>query len=209
MPLNTVYQVRARQQWGSGGKELETVWFYDHTAGTGDSTDLAVAWGTGIGDAINDMQCSHVRNYSIDVINLGDLSDFDSVPWTGGGAIVQEANPPFAAVGFTMKVDTRAVRKGSKRISGIPETVVQNGVVTDSAYLALMETLRGAMQVEIVTGTDTFLPVVVKRIKTAVTGTVPLQYTYRLPTIGDPLTLGEIVVVLTSPNLTHQVSREV
>lgn len=209
MALDTIYQVRARQQWGTGGKELETVWFYDHTAGLGSSADLAEAWGDSIGVMINNLQASHVRNYSIDVINLGDLGDFDSAPWAGGGAIVQEANPPFAALGYTMKVNTRAVRKGSKRISGVPETVVQNGVVTDATYQGLMETLRIAMQNEIVTLDDTYLPIVVKRIKTAVVGTVPLQYTYRLPTIGDPLTVGEVVVVLTSFNLTHQVSREV
>lgn len=208
MPLNTVYQVRSRQTWGVGGKPMESVWFYDHTAGSGVAADLAVAWGTALGAPVNALQTNQVRNVSIDVINLGDFSDFASVPWLGGGGSVGDTLPPFNALSYTQKVSTRAVRKGSKRISGIPESVVTNGVVTEAGYQAFMETLRIAMQIEIVTGTDTFLPVVVKRIKEPVVGTVPLQYTYRLPAVGDTLTLGEVVVVLTTFNVGHQVSRE-
>lgn len=209
MALDTIYQVRARQTWGVGGKELETVWFYDRTAGVGNAADMAENWGTSIGALMNDLQCSVVRNYSIDVINLGDLGDFASVPWIGGGLGVEQSHPPFVSVGYTMKVNTRAVRKGSKRISGIPESADTDGVITAAPYKAAMESLRIAMQQEIVDESNTWLPVVVKRIKEPVVGTVPQQYTYRLPTVGDPLVLGEVVVVLTSFNLTHQVSREV
>jgi hypothetical protein len=209
MPLNTVYQLRARQTWGSGGKPLESVFFFDHTAGDGVAADLATAFGIGLGAAINALQAPIIRNYSIDVINLGDLGDFASLPWIGGGAGEGDSLPPYAAVGYTLKVNTRAVRKGSKRISGVPESVATNGVITIPGYQSLMDTLRIALQQEVVTADDTWLPVIVKRIKELIVGTVPPQYTYRLPTIGDTIILGEVVVALTSNNLTHQVSREV
>jgi len=209
MPLDTIYQVRARQTWGSGGKALENVFFFDHTAGTGNATDMATAFGDAFSTLINQIQAPIVKNYSIDVINLGDLGDFASVPWLGSGTQVGDALPPYAAIGFTLKVNTRAVRKGSKRISGVPESAQIDGKLTNEGYIAAVELLRLAMQQEVVTASDTYLPVVVKRIKEPVVGTVPLQYTYRLPTIGDTLVTGEVVVVLTTTSLSHQVSREV
>lgn len=209
MALDTLYQVRSRQKWYGSNKELENVWFFDHTAGTGSAADLAVDFGTVYAPAINALQTNTVSNYSIDVINLGDLADFESVPWTGLGTYDGEALPPYAAVGFTLKVNTRAVRKGSKRISGVPETVGSNGVITNATYQGYMEDLRVIMQTELVSAGDTWLPVVVKRVKTAVSGTTPTQYTYRLPTIGETPVVGEVVVALTSNDLSHQVSREV
>lgn len=209
MPLDTIYQVRARQTWGSGGKALENVFFFDHTAGTGNAADMAVAFGGVFSTLINQIQAPIVKNYSIDVINLGDLGDFASVPWLGSGTQIGDALPPYAAIGFTLKVNTRAVRKGSKRISGVPESAQIDGKLTNEGYIAAVELLRLAMQQEVVTASDTYLPVVVKRIKEPVVGTVPLQYTYRLPTIGDTLVTGEVVVVLTTTSLSHQVSREV
>jgi hypothetical protein len=208
VPLNTIYQVRARQQYGTGGKEMETVWFFDHTAGSGDATHLATVWGTSRGALINPLQTELIKNLSIDVINLGDLSDFASVPWLGTGAVTDDTMPPYAAYGYTMKVNTRAVRKGSKRISGVPETAITAGVVTAAPVLANAETLRLAMQIEMTDATDTYLPVVVKRVKEPVVGTIPPQFTYRLPTTDAELVLGEVVVVLFNKNLSHQVSRE-
>lgn len=208
MPLNTIYQVRARQTFDIGGKELETVWFFDHTAGSGTAADLAVAFGAARGDLMNAFQTELIKNLSIDIINLGNPGDFVSLPWLGTGALAQDTLPPFNAVGFTMKVNTRAVRKGSKRVSGLAETDVTNGEITGTTTLANIELLRIAMAQEIVDASDTWLPVVVKRIKEAVPGTTPTRYTYRLPTTGDPLVTGEVVVALTNPNVAHQVSRE-
>lgn len=209
MPLSSIYQVRARQTWQSGGKPLENVFFFEHTAGTGLAADLATSFGTAHGAAINAMQVNIVRNYSIDVINLGNLGDFDSLPWLGGGALGGEALPPHSAVSYTMKVNTRAVRKGSKRISGIPESAQAAGVIIDSGYYDLVEALRLVLKQELVSADDTWLPIIVKRVKEPVVGTVPLQYTYRLPATDAELVTGEVVTVLTTHNIGHQVSREV
>lgn len=209
MALDSIYMVRHKQTWGSGGKPQENVYFFNHTAGTGVAADLANDFGTVIAAAVNAIQSNVVKNVSISVINLGDLGDFAEPALGGTGSFSGEVLPPFAAVGYTMKVNTRAVRKGSKRYSGIPESVQNFGVISDAGYIALQETLRLALQDEIVSAGDTWLPVVVKRVKTAIPGTTPTQYTYSLPTTDLELVLGEVVVVLTSQNITHQVSREV
>jgi hypothetical protein len=158
--------------------------------------------------AINQIQGNQLVNISLDVINMGDPSDFESPAVSGNGAYNEQCLPAYAAVGYTLKVDTRAVRKGSKRFSGVPESVQVDGKITDATYQGYMETLRILLQQELVSAGDTWLPVIVKRVKTAVSGTTPVQYTYRLPTTDGELTLGEVVVALTSNTLSHQVSRK-
>lgn len=208
MAINTIYMLRLQQTWDTGGRPMENVFFYDHTAGVGDAFTLATDFVTTILPLINAIQGATVKNVDVNVVNLGDLGDFSSPITTGSGAIGGESLPPFAAIGYTLKVNTRAVRKGSKRFSGVPEAVQAQGLIIDATYKAAMEALRVAMQLELVSAADTWLPVVIKRVKTAVVGTVPTKYTYRLPTIDAELVVGEIVVALTSFNVSHQVSRE-
>lgn len=209
MAIDSLYQVTVKQTWGSGGKPMNNVFFYSHTAGDGDWADLAASFGTAFMPALNNLQCAIVKNQSIDVVNLGVPTDFGFLPVVGAGLNVAEALPPFAALSYTMKVNTRAVRKGSKRFSGIPESVQVDGKIVDPPYQGNIDTMRIFLQQELVSADDTWLPVIVKRIKEPVIGTVPLKYTYRLPAVGDTLVLGEVVVVLTTFDVKHQVSREV
>lgn len=207
MALSSLYMVRLIQTWGVGGKQLENVFFFNHTAGAGVAINLAEALETGLLPLLADVQAQFVQNKSIEVINMGTLSDFISYPITGEGGFSGDVLPPYAALGFTMKLNTRAVRHGSKRIAGIPESIQANGVINNTPYLTNVEALRLWLQQEVVSADDTWLPVVVKRVKEAVAGTVPQQYTYRLPVTDGELVLGEVVTVQTSQNLTHQVSR--
>lgn len=208
MALNTIYMLRLRQLWGAAGKPQENVFFYDHTAGTGVAIDLAQTFENQILPLINAIQSDAIVNNSLTIINLGDLADFIDYPLTDGGDYSGESLPPYAAVGYTMKLSTRAVRNGSKRFSGIVESVQSNGVITDATFITKQNALKSELALELTDVADTYLPVVIKRVKEPVVGTVPLKYTYRLPTTDGELTVGEVVTVLTSVNLTHQVSRE-
>lgn len=209
MPLNTTYMLTLRQTWDIGGKPMNNVFFYDHTAGSGDAQLLAETFELVQLPKINAMQWDGVRNISLDVVNLGDFGDFVSWPIEGTGDTSTDSLPPASAINFTMKLNTRAVRKGSKRISGIPESVQSNGRVLDAGYLALMETFRLSLYAELVNDLDTFLPIVVKRVREAVPGTTPVQYTYRLPISDLELVIGEVVTATTTPIISHQVSRGV
>lgn len=208
MSLSSLYMLRFKQLWKTT-KPQENVFFFNHTAGDGLASDLATSFVTAYVPAINALQGNQLTNVSLDVINMGVPSDFTSPAITGNGVYNEDCLPPYAAVGYTLKVNTRAVRKGSKRFSGVPESVQDDGKITGSTYLTAIETLRVILQQELVSADDTWLPVIVKRVKTPVTGTVPLQYTYRLPNIDSELVLGEVVVALTTVNLSHQVSRKV
>lgn len=209
MSWATTYMLRFRQTWGTGGKFMENVFFYDHTAGDGNSSDLATVFNTVMVPAINALQCDRVKNYDFVITNFGDLADFAQPAVAGIGAYAADPLPPFNAINYTLKLNTRAVRKGSKRISGVPELASAAGVIVDELYITKMNDLRTLFMNELVDAGNTWLPIVVKRVKEPVVGTVPQQYTYRLPATSSELVTGEIVVALTSLNVSHQTSREV
>ena len=209
MALNTIYMLRHIQSWLDGGKKMENVYFFDHTAGTGEAAALATSFGIVFLPVIRALQCQTVKDVSIDVINLGDLGDFTSVPVSGMGVYVGQVLPPHSALSFTTKLSTRAVRHGGHRISGIPESVNEAGKILDPTYVGQMEDYRDLLKTELVDATETWKPVVIKRVRTAVPGKTPTQYTYRLPETDGELVVGEIVNALLSLNISHQVSREV
>jgi hypothetical protein len=207
MPLNDIYMLTLIQEWGTGGKRMNNVFFYEHTAGEDNHVGLGFAFATQILPDINSLQCNIVRNYSVNVVNLGDLGDFGDTVVSGGGLYEEQSLPIADAIGYTTKLNTRAVRHGGKRFSGIPESVQANGIVTVSGYLTYMETVRGHLMNELTAIGDTWLPVVIKRVREEIPGTVPQQYTYRLPETDGELVIGEIVAAYTSPKISHQVSR--
>ena len=207
MPLNTLYQLRLKQTWDTGGKPMENVFFYLHTAGESPAGNLAQSFEETVLPKITNLQTTLVKNVSIDVINLGNPADFISWPISGTGEYAAEALPPHSALNFTMKLNTRAVRKGSKRISGIPETVQIDGKITLAGYITRIEEFRAILPLEVETVNDTWLPVVPKRVKIAVPNTQPVQYTYRLPQADAELVIGEVLTATTTLNISHQVSR--
>lgn len=207
MALDTLYQLTFKQLYQN--QLIENVFFYDHIAGDGVAQDLANDWISVVMPLIQALEVNSMSIFETAVINLGDLADF----WTEAQTVTglygaTDPLPSFNALGYTLKLDTRAVAKGSKRICGVPEEVTTKNAVTSSGYLASMELLRLQLQANIVVSPNTWQPVVIKRVKTAVTGTVPLRYTYRLPTIGETPVVGHVVTALTSPFLTSQVSRK-
>jgi len=207
MALDTIYQLRLLSQMGD--QSIENVFFYNGGVGTPLATDLAISFESDILPAIQQVQSEAISYQGIIAINLGDLSDFVTLPVVGNGTLLgADPLPSFSALGFSYKLDTRAVRPGSKRIAGVPEVFTDGNTVIDAAYLADVELLRLALLGNVVSGSATYSPVVLKRVRTAVSGTVPLQYTYRLPTTDGELVMANVVQVLFNPKVTSQVSRK-
>lgn len=207
MALNTFYQVRDIQELD--GKTIENVYYFNHVDGDGDATTLAVGFEAEFLPFVLAVQVAYVQHVGISVINLGDLADFQDLPLLSNGTYSGDDHlPTFNAIGYTYKLDTRAVRGGSKRITGIAEPATTKDVITAASLLAAMESLRTAMFADMVLSADTFRPVVIGRVREEVVGTVPQQYKYRLPRTDGELVWANVRNCLTSPTITSQVSRK-
>jgi hypothetical protein len=207
MALNSIYQLIHKQRFES--QDLLNVYFFNHAAGTGHALELATDFVTDYLPAIQQIQCTQIETISANVINLGDLADFYDLLTPGSvGANGSDMLPVFAAVGYTFKVSTRAVRPGSKRIVGVPESATTNNKITNSGYIAAQEALRIVLENNIVGAADTWEPVILKRVKTLVSGFIPPRYRYTLPTTDSDLVFAHVTAALTSEDITHQVSRK-
>lgn len=207
MTLASTYILRHIQECQN--QLIENVYFFDHILGDGLSTDLALDFEGQWLPSILALQTSAMTTTGLSVFNMADLSDFANLPLLSTGTFgAVEQLTTFDAIGYTFKLNTRAVRPGSKRICGIPEQVTSLNTVTDPTYLGLMEALRLKYQASMVGAADTWKLIVVKRVKTPVVGTVPLKYNYRLPTTELDYVAGSVVAALDSPIVTSQVSRK-
>lgn len=212
MSLDQFYQLEHAMNWSNGsGEEMKNIYFYRSGAGFGDATaeELLNGFFEDVLPFVLGVQSAFVDTTRITVVNLGDPMDFSEAVYTAldGTFTESEALPPFAALNYTLRLSTRAIRPGSKRIPGIPASVSANGIVTSSPYLAAMETLRTKFVIPIGThgGTeDVFSPVVIKRVPYTTGEGNPA---YRLPETDGELEFGFVVTALTSPRLSHQTSR--
>jgi len=207
MALSDVYQVVCKQHLQ--GKNVENVFFFERITVDGTAEDLEASFETSYFPVIRPLQTFSLFWDEIDVTNLGEDSDFIKKPFVmQGSAGDTDTMPAFVGVGYTLNPATRAVRPGSKRFAGVPESAVTKGEIVEPTYLAAVEALRVVLDDNIVGALATYQPVIVKRIKTAVAGTTPVQYKYALPKVGDTLTLGLVKSANSNIFVTSQVSRK-
>jgi len=209
MALSDIYELTLAQLYGAGGERLLTKWYYQK-AGSGESaSDLAEHFfGTGSMLArLNAFQSTKIVNETVRVINLGDLADFADVTLTGGGALATDAAPAFCAVGFTLKLDTRAVRPGSKRIPGVSEADQADGIIVNAGVITDIN-LAAVQMAEDIAGdsAELYRPVVLKRVHIVEAGP-PARDFYRLPETDEELVAARVIVALVNMKVTHQVSR--
>lgn len=174
--------------------------------GTAEACYEAFIEDAAIMEAINAIQTDHVQNDFIRVLNLFSLTDFYEASVEGTGEYAVNTMPADDAINFTLKLNTRGVRPGHKRFSGLPVTYGNVGLVTDATYITKLNTLRTALHAPIgVDLTPMFTPVVVKRI--VVPATEDHGKYYRLPNTVEELNYGTVVSVLIDVNMGGQDSR--
>lgn len=205
--LDKTYQIICKQTLFE--QDVENVWFYASQDAAGSAEDLRAAFIATIVPAIRQIQAQPLLWASINTYSLGDLSDFEKFPYPNTGlAGSGDTLPPHDAVSYTLNPASRVVRPGGKRIAGILEAVVTNGQFVEPTYVGNMEALRILMDDALVGTLATYDPVIVKRIKTVVAGTTPVQYKYELPKTGDPLTVGLVKSATVDFFVSSQVSRK-
>lgn len=207
MALSECYQLIVKQELQ--GRSVENVFFYQAQGVGGSAADLRNAFFETISVAMRNLQSQALVWSSIDTTNLGDETDFEKFPFVVTGlAGAGDTFPAHDAVGYTLNPITRAVRPGSKRIAGVLEQVVLNGVFTDPTYVGQIESFRILLDDPLVGAEGTYDPVIVKRIKTLKPDTNPPQYKYTLPKVGDPYVVGLVKSANANPRVTTQNSRK-
>jgi hypothetical protein len=204
--LTKIYQLNHKQD--VNGEELLNIYFF-RNLGTGtDAHDLSDAFISDLQPLILDLQVPNVVTTEIKAFSLGNFADFWVEPENEAGtADPTDPLPIFNAINYTLRPTTREIRPGSKRIAGIPESVTTFNNITFAAYLTSMEALRVAFGTPIGTDPDFFELVVVKRIKYEVPDSDPVRFAYRLPETDEEAVVANLGAVLTTPRISHQVSR--
>lgn len=201
-----MYMVKLHQLYGE--KDMSNVFFYRASTGTGTAQELLDAFTTDVLPAVNAIQENDViDNRLLQVQHLFDLEDFVDDSITGGGVRAGGGSmPSFVAVNYTLRLNTRAVRPGKKRFSGIGEDYVTQGVIVDATYLGFIQALKGVLGDDIVGASATYRPCVVKRI--FVPATEDTKEHYRLPEDVGELVYGDVQTVLVNTTVTTQNSRK-
>jgi len=200
-----IYQLEFNQ--AVGAVEMKNVFHYVVEGAGGTAEELATKFKADVIPKITAWQSSPITNQSLKVFSLYLPSDFTEEALTGvGGAGSTEYLPLHDAVNFTMKLNTRAIRPGKKRFSGLTEGDTSQGWVTNSVVITALNSLRTQIGTTM-TGSSGALyrPCVVKRIKEtdAETGKV----SYRMPVTVEETVWGGILAVLLNLRVTTQRSR--
>jgi len=207
MALSDIFQLILRSSFGS--EQINNTFFFERSGAAASAAAVAGAWVTAFEPKIANMTCSSITFKTLDVTNLGDLTDFHTEVLADTGIDVRPMLPTSVAVNYSLKLDTRAIRPGSKRFAGVPEEATAINTITEAPYIAFLETLRVQLQTALTSGAGatTWTPVVVKRIKYVPDPLRPTHFAYRLPEPGDTLVVGHVVQALVNLTLSHQVSR--
>jgi len=207
MALADIYQLIHNQSYL--GQAIQNVYFYRREDAGSDHADLLDAWVADVMPSVMAIQDPKIITDTVVAKNLENFSDFgETIVDDPGTYDAGQILPIFNAIGYTLRSANRLVRPGSKRITGINESVQLDGIITEAAYITRMETLRVALDTVIGTDPLFFTPIIVKRVKYEVPDSDPVRFAYRLPETDEELVLATLLGVTTSTHITHQVSRQ-
>lgn len=209
MAINDVYELTHVQRHVATGELIQSKWYYNGVDLGASAEVLFDGWvaADGMLEAINLLQCDELENVTIRVINLFSLTDFyEDVPPATTFRAGEDCLPIHTALNISLKIDTRGVSPGSKRISGIPESAQVNGAIALGGYITEINALLALIPLNVGSGgVGEFDPIVVKRIREGNGTTVP--YSYSLPTNVGETNFGHVVAAVANFRLSHQVSR--
>lgn len=211
MAIGDVYELTHVQRDDTSQEQVMNKYFYRALTADATAADLieGVQQPDGIVESVNALQSTRINNVLLRAINLFNLGDFLEEALAGEGVHGGEMLPLFAAISFTFKVDTRAVRPGGKRIAGISEEMSVGGQLTATGVPALLLQAADAFSSDIsLGGVATFRPIVVKRVDYVVDPGEPTERAgKRLPANIGELVFGNVTTVLHNTNVRHQTTR--
>lgn len=214
MGVSDVYELTLHQV--DRGQVVENVFYYKEMLDFVSTTPtkaqvLAENWVAQILPKVSLVQPEEIRTTGVTVKNLFNVSDgYDmalSVP--GGFTTDRQLESTFNAIGFKLNGSNPAVKNGAKRIGGVFEDYVDDGVITGATLITKCNDLADAFEQFVTVGLiimdNVFMPVIVKRIRSGTPG----NYTYRLPETTGESIVSQIVVALFNAVITSQLSRKI
>jgi len=150
------------------GEEMSNVWHYRQTDGPGGVFELFEGFNASVLPDVLDIQSVGVEWLTADIINYDNPGDFGSFSYPGTtlGTRAGEAQPPFVCWAFRLNRTSRVTRNGQKRIGGVSEADVQNGVAS-SGVLTPLDNAAIVMGTIIDGGFNAWEPVIVRLTETA------------------------------------------
>lgn len=214
MALNDVYEISLQQE--QRGQDVSNV-FHVHQVLAFVTTYPTVAqvlaenFAAQVLPLITTWQIAEVVTVGVRAKNLFDASDDYTLELSipGSASDATQSLPQFTAVGFNLGGDNAAVKNGAKRFAGLTEDVQDDGVITNTTFIAQMDDLSDKLEGYVTVGTiiqdNVFKFVIVKRIRTGTPG----NYQYHLPTNQLESVLSAVIVATFNALVTSQISRKI
>jgi hypothetical protein len=206
MALDQIYILKDEQKYNN--ETLLNIYTLEGETGL-TCVNLVAAYLEDIMPKVRAMQGSQIVHTLVSAINLGNLGDTaESVVSLAGNITGGSILPIFNAIGFSLRPAGRGVRPGSKRIAGVLESMVTDGVITDADELLAQENYRLALEAGISDDDALFFNfIVLKRVLYDVPDSDPVRTAYRYPETDEELFFRQVGGVKTSTRITHQTSR--
>lgn len=206
MALSDAYMLRDFQTYE--GEEILNVYFFQDLLLASIAQNLVEAYETGFLPKVKAIQTSNVVHVKLDAVNLADPSNFYEKVIAVAGDTTSDPLPAHDAVNYSLRINSRSLRPGSKRYCGVAEEYTTKNLITNAGYIALLETLRVQQSDILLSGVvETFQPIVVKRVKYNPDPLQPDKFAYRLPEDDGEYVFGDVVDSLLNLKVSHQVSR--
>lgn len=216
MAVNDVYEVALNSRLF--GQDCANVFHFVMTAPTPAPSVVDTLINAFLPLRVSGMRAMSLNDVVYTAIRARNLFNADedvtrSIALPGSSGAVGPENstlPSFNSYGFTMNTAGGSVGNGSKRLVGVPESAVVDGVVTDGGYLGQGISVANSFANDLTVGgtpggTPVFSPVIVKRVRSG----TPNNYKYRLPENLAETVIARIISGLFNVLITTQLSRKI
>jgi hypothetical protein len=159
------------------GQNTDNVFFYGSSSVGANALDIINAWEASILPTWQDAVSDDYHFLTIDVDAVQGATDFEHQGIGVDGLVLEPAEPRFIAYAFRFNRQLVGERNGYKRVAGIPDSYVDNGVL-DGTGIAVSNALAAKFDDALVTAGHTYVPLIQRRQHLGAPVVPPEYYTF-------------------------------